>query len=128
MSATFRDYDTDSLDGTTFSVRTEPGLCRVRAQQGTGPSLDTELDAALAREIGTFILHCAGNESLHAEHAWVGLKGTFGMYVEDGNVTVTLTDATELPSAYGQYVDRALSYEESVDLGQRLIIWAGVAE
>lgn len=83
-----------------------------------GPVTLTDRDKA--REFGTFILFCTGNESLWTNEDYVVSDGTHEVRfaAEDGVPLFVIADSSspiQLPEA------------DAIDLGQRLIIWAGIA-
>lgn len=118
----YRTYDGDNLAVDTRISFAHGGLAMVATAErvSTRESGDYEyvsLSPDMAREVGTFIVHCAGNPSLHGEKTWTDEFGsTLRVFFEDGMPTFDICDTGRL------WTTTPLN---TIDLGQRLIIWAG---
>lgn len=119
-TTTYRDYAFEDLAGGTFAIDTSGEHAIIRAATNHPElSFDIEIDRDTARTIGTFLIRCAGNPSLHAYDDFNPTTGALEIDVVDGEVDITVALDGEI-SGY------APTQEQAVDLGQRLITWAGV--
>lgn len=82
------------------------------------------LDRDTARDMGTKLLHWAGTAGADEVGEFITSEGyAVRVYANDGEIGISLnTDGEE-----DMYIEHELSYRDAVDLGQRLIVWAGVA-
>lgn len=119
-TATFRDYAFEDLAGGTFSIDTSGDSAVIRAATNH-PEFANEirLDHGDARELGTSLIRWT--RSGEAVRDWYDERAMLTLDCLDGIATVTVHEDGELESSY------TLSDEQAVDLGQRLIVWAGVA-
>lgn len=119
-TATFRDYAFDDLAGGAFSIDTSGQFAVISAATNHPEfAVVVEIDRQQAREIGTSLLQWAGNPTLHAYDDWCATGGV-EVNVIDGEIEITVARSGEI-SGYEP------TTEQAIDLGQRLIVWAGVA-
>lgn len=121
-TSTFRDYGVDSFGGGVFSINTSGQWAELTlALNHPEFAVTYRFDRNVARELGTSLLRWSGGpatctlepvefKSLNLTHA-----KTLRVDVIDGTVMFLLCDGSF------QATD-----EETVDLAQRLIVWAGV--
>lgn len=122
-TSTFRDYALDDCSGGTFSIDTSQTDVAVISAADNHPELAirAELSRELARELGADLLGFIGSPLTCAAVDYEAVNpAVLCVDVEDGQVEVHV-------SADGQRSCLALTREQVVDLGQRLIVWAGVA-
>lgn len=125
-TSTFRDYALESFSGGEFSIDTGGNTAVLRlALNHPEFAVKYQFDRSVARELGTNLLRWSGGPStctlepvefstILAKAAVNGRK--LRVEVIDGTVMFLLPDGTEF-----QATD-----EETIDLAQRLIVWAGV--
>lgn len=118
-TSTFRDYALESFSGGEFSIETSGEEIALLSLALNHPEFKTcyTFDRATARDLGTSLLRWSGGPSTCTLE-----PVTFGdrlvVEVIDGTVMFLLPDGQQF-----QCTD-----EETIDLAQRLIVWAGVDE
>lgn len=107
--------DHRGYDGATVTVLTPAaGLATIKVASESDYVM-ARLDSDTARDVGTYILRCAGNPGLNGTHAWNNVQVT----AVDGEVSIGVSDN-------GAYAEHGLRQPDAVDVGQRLIVWAGI--
>lgn len=122
------EVDYRTYDGNNLLVDTRnPARFGDQAMIAEGPGVSlapsgtydyVALTPDVARAVGTFLIHCSGNPSLHGENTWIDEYGvTLRVFFEDGQPTFQINDGRMWST----------TPLHAVDMGQRLICWAGVA-
>lgn len=121
-TATFREYHADADEDAYLIANTDyVDYCRLSGV--TDDAVRTaHLSRDQARDVGTFILRATGSYSSWADREWETNPAKLAVSVADGEATVQLGDADE-----GLFFILNTEDGWDVDLGQRLIAWAGVA-
>lgn len=87
--------------------------------------LDGRLSPVDARTMGTVLVAWAnGGPLLRGEAEFITDNGNaIRIFAEESDITLAVCS----DGAEDVYIEYVLAYEDVVDLGQRLIVWAGVA-
>ncbi|OBS01865.1 hypothetical protein A9W98_17940 [Mycobacterium gordonae] len=123
-TATFRDYNADLPEDGEFSVNTSDVAHAEIVMDINGVRLSDKLTPTAARDMGTFLVRSAERAG-ESDCEFIGTMGrAFRLSAYDfGDIDFALCADGEEGDTF---VEFTLSTEQAIDLGQRLIVWAGV--
>lgn len=115
----FIDYAPESATE-IFSLDTSGDTAVIQCYRDVSHNNIAELDRDEARELGTTLIAWTHSGLTEGTHNWEVGHSLLTLDCVDSIATITVHEEGELEAGF------ELAYEQAVDMGQRLIAWAGV--